>query len=59
MYALVRKKGHVVWRERWYILTSRILLQVDLYVTQEDQVFVADVMVIDPTQEMVALSVIS
>jgi hypothetical protein len=26
MYALARKNGHNVWRERWYALTSRVLL---------------------------------
>ncbi len=46
----------VVWRERWYALTSRVSLQ-DLYMTWENQVFVVDVVVIDLTYEMMFLSV--
>ncbi len=59
MYALVKKKGHIVWKERWYALMSRISLQANLYMTQENQVFIVDVVVIDPTQETVASSVIN
>ncbi len=36
-----------------------ISLQVDLYMTHEDQVFIVDVVVIDPTRETVTTSVIS
>ncbi len=38
---------------------SRISLQIDLYMIHEDQVFVANVVVTNPTQETVAISVIS
>jgi hypothetical protein len=38
---------------------SRISLRTDLYMTQEDQVFITNVVVTDPMWEMVALSVIS
>jgi hypothetical protein len=27
MYALTRKNGHAIWRERWYALTWRVSLQ--------------------------------
>jgi hypothetical protein len=59
MYALILKSGHIVWREQWYAFMSRILLRTDLYMTRKDQVFVVDVVVIDPTWEMVASSVIN
>jgi hypothetical protein len=59
MYALVCKSGHAVWREWWYALTSRVSLQVDFYMTRENQVFIVDVVVTDPTWEMVASSVIN
>jgi hypothetical protein len=36
MYTLAQESGHVVWRERWYVLTSRVSLQADLYMTRED-----------------------
>jgi hypothetical protein len=48
MYALVRENGHVVWIEQWYTHMLGISLQADLYMTHEDQVFVVDVMVINP-----------
>ncbi len=51
MYAFART------REQWYTLMSGISLWIDLYMTQE-QVFVANVMVIDLTWETVAMSVI-
>jgi hypothetical protein len=38
---------------------SRISLQIDLYMTREDQVFVANVMVTDLTWETMATSVIN
>jgi hypothetical protein len=59
MYALVQESGHVVRRKRWYAFTSRVSLKDDFYMAQEDQVFIADVVVIDPTRDTVALSVIS
>jgi hypothetical protein len=59
MYALVQENGHVVWKKWWYVFTLRVSLKDDFYMTQEDHVFVADVVVIDPTRDMVALSVIS
>jgi hypothetical protein len=36
MSALVRKNGHVVWKEWRYVFTSWVSLQIDLYMTQED-----------------------
>jgi hypothetical protein len=59
MYAFIQKSGHVVWKKRWYALTLGISLQVDLYMTWNDQVFVVDVVVSDLMHEMVALNVIS
>jgi len=45
--------------ERRYALTSGVLLKVDLYMTWDDQVFFVDLVVIDPTQKMVFLNIIS
>jgi hypothetical protein len=45
MYVVILDNGHVVWKEWWYTFTSRISLQVDLYMTKEVQVFVVDVVV--------------
>jgi hypothetical protein len=59
MYALVQKNGHAIWRERWYAFTSRISLWIDFYMTRENHVFITDVVVTDPTWEMVALNVMS
>jgi hypothetical protein len=49
MYAFTWKSGHIVWRKQWYALTSKVSLWIHLYMTCEDQVFVANVMVIDST----------
>jgi len=38
---------------------SRISLQANLYMIFEDKVFVADVVVIDPTWEMMVMNVIN
>jgi hypothetical protein len=59
MYAFTQESGHVVWREGWYAFMSKVSLQADLYMSWEDQVFVADVVVIDLMRDMVASSVIS
>jgi hypothetical protein len=59
MYAFVRKSEHVVWKEHWYALTSRVSLQANLYMTWKDQVFVLNVVVIEPMWETVASSVIN
>ncbi len=59
MYVLAQKSGHDIWKERWYAFTSKVSLQADLYMTWKDQVFVADVVVTDPTQKTVASNVIS
>jgi hypothetical protein len=48
MYAFVQENEHIVWREWWYTLASKISLWIDLYMTREDQVFVVDVIVTDP-----------
>jgi hypothetical protein len=32
-YVLAWGNGHIVWREWWYTLMSRVSLQVDLYMT--------------------------
>jgi hypothetical protein len=58
MYVLVPKSANFVWREWWYAITLKISLWADLYMAQEDQVFVTNVVVIDPMWEM-ASSVIS
>jgi len=47
MYTFVWKSGHVVWKELWYTLTSKVSLWTDLYMTQEDLVFIVGVVVID------------
>jgi lipid-A-disaccharide synthase-like uncharacterized protein len=49
MYALTQESGHAIWKERWYALTLGDSLQVNLYMTREDQVFVVDVVVINMT----------
>jgi hypothetical protein len=59
MYAFTRKSGHNVWKEQWYAFASRVLSRADFYLTHEDQVFVTNVVVMDLTLEMVAMSVIS
>jgi len=59
MYAFVRESGHVVWKEWWYALTLGVSVWINHYITREDQVFIADVVVIDPTRKTVASSVIS
>jgi hypothetical protein len=59
MYAFIQKSGHIVWKEQRYTLMSRISLWTDLYTTWEDQAFVVDVVVIDPTWETMASNVIS
>jgi hypothetical protein len=51
MYALMQ--------EQWYALTSRISLQTNFYMTQEDEVFVVDVVVTDLRQKTMASSVIN
>jgi hypothetical protein len=48
MYAFVWESGRVVWREWWYAVTSGVSLEANFYMTQEDQVFVTDVVVVDP-----------
>jgi hypothetical protein len=59
MYALIQNNGHTVWREWWYIFMSKFSLRIDFYMTQEDQVFVVNVVVIDLTQETMVSNVIS
>ncbi len=58
MYAPTSKSEHNVWKKWWYTFTSRVSLQVNLYITNENQVFVADVIIMNLTQEMVATNVI-
>jgi hypothetical protein len=36
MYVFIRNNGHVVWREQWYVILSKVSLQVDFYITHED-----------------------
>jgi hypothetical protein len=48
-YAFIQKSGHTIWIEWWYAFTSKVSLQVNFYMTRNDQVFVANVVVIDPT----------
>jgi sialic acid synthase SpsE len=59
MYAFVQESEHDVWREQWYTLMSRASLQVDLYITCEDQVFNINLVVMDSTWGMVAMNVIN
>ncbi len=59
MYAFAQESEHDVWKEWWYALTLRVSLQANFYMTWKDQVFVANVVVIDPMQEIVVSSVIS
>jgi lipid-A-disaccharide synthase-like uncharacterized protein len=49
MYALTQESGHAIWKEWWYALTLGDSLQVYLYMTREDQIFVVDVVVINMT----------
>jgi hypothetical protein len=58
-YAFAWKSGHIVWKERWHTLMLRISLRANLYMTRKDQVFIANVVVIDLTWEMMVSSVIS
>jgi hypothetical protein len=59
MYAPVWENGHVIWRERWYALTSKISLWVNLYMIQKDQVFIANVVVTNLTWETTIWNVIN
>jgi hypothetical protein len=59
MYSLAQKNGHVVWKKWRYAFTLGVSLQNDIYMTQEDQVFVANVVVTDLIGETMALNVIS
>jgi hypothetical protein len=59
MYALVWYDGHDVWKEWWYAFTSEVSLQANLYMIHEDQVFVANVVVMNSTWETMVMSVIS
>jgi len=38
-----------LYEEKWYAFTLKVSLQTNLYMSCEDQVFVVDVVVIDPT----------
>jgi hypothetical protein len=51
MYVFILKNGHVEWKEWWYTLTLRVSLSTNLYMTQEDQVFIIDVVIINLTQK--------
>jgi hypothetical protein len=42
MYAFVWKNGHVIWREWRYTFKLDFLLQINLYMIQEDHVFVVN-----------------
>jgi hypothetical protein len=59
MYVLIFKNEHIVWTEWWYIFMSRISLQANFYMTQEDQIFIADAVVTNSTWEIVSSSVIN
>jgi hypothetical protein len=59
MYALVQENGHAKWKEWWYAFTLKVSLWTDLYITWKDQVFVVDVVIINPMWETMALSVIT
>jgi hypothetical protein len=59
MYVFALESGHVVSKEQWYAFMLRVLLQTDLYMTWENQVFIIDVVVIDPSWETMASSVIN
>jgi hypothetical protein len=59
MYVVVRRNGHVEWIEQWYIHTLRVSLRTNLYMTHEDQVFIANVVVTNLPWKIVIISVIS
>jgi hypothetical protein len=59
MYVFAQKNMHVVWGQQWCSLTSGISLRTDFYMTQKDQVFIADVVVTNLKWETMALNVIS
>ncbi len=59
MYTLNWENGHDVWKERWYTLLSKVSLQVNFYITCEDQAFVANMVVPNPTGETMATNVIN
>jgi len=59
MYALAWESEHDVWKKQWYILTLRASLGVDLYMTCENYIFVADVIVTNVTWKIVVTNVIN
>jgi hypothetical protein len=59
MYALVQESGHVVWKEWWYVLMSRVSLWIDIYMTWENQIFIVNMVFTNPTWETMASSVIT
>jgi hypothetical protein len=59
MCAFAQKNGHVIWGQQWCSLTWRISLWTDFYMTQEDHVFIVDVVVTNLTWETVTSSVIN
>jgi hypothetical protein len=59
MYAMARENGHIIWKKQWYALMSRVLFQADLYMTQEDQVFVVNAVVTNLMRGTIASNLIS
>jgi hypothetical protein len=59
MYAFVQKNGHVVWREWWYPFMLGFSLRANFYMIHEDRIFVAGVVVIELTWEMMVANVIN
>jgi hypothetical protein len=51
MYAFIQKGGHVVWKNKRYTIMSKVSLRSDLYISQEDHVFIVNVMVTNLTKE--------
>jgi hypothetical protein len=58
MYVLTQENEQVVRKGQWYIFTSGISLQVNLYMTHKDQVFVTNVVVGNMTKDIVISNVI-
>jgi hypothetical protein len=56
MYVFAWESGHSIWKERWYAFTSKVSLWTNIYMTQKDQVFVVDVVIINPMWETVVSS---
>jgi hypothetical protein len=54
IYVVTQGSGHTIWNEQWYVITSGVSLQTNLYMIHENKVFIVNL-----TWEMVATNVIN